>query len=107
MSMTWYERVIAAHTAVTSAVSHGQRLKSSRYLVWAEDGSNDRTAEGQHKMRAMSGHTDLFTKQEFDGWVDELGESFSDYCIAWELSYADFEEDTGFWHYRWDWEAPN
>ena len=106
MSMTWYERVIAAHTAVTSAVSHGQRLKSSRYLVWAEDGSNDRTANNRHAQRSMTGHTDLFTKQEFDPWAEELGERFSDYCITWELISADFEEDTGFWHYSFDWEAP-
>lgn len=57
-------------------------------------------------MRAMSGHTDLFTRTEFDEWAEELGEAFSDYNIAWVLSYADFEEDTGLWHYRWDWEAP-
>lgn len=104
--MTWCERVIAAHTAVTDSVSHGQRLKSSRYFVWTEDGSNDRTAEGQHKMPVVTGHTDLFTKTEFDSWADALGESLSGYNIAWTLSYTDFEEDTGFWHYRWDWEAP-
>ena len=32
--MAWYETIIAAHTAVTTAVSHGKRLKSSRYFVW-------------------------------------------------------------------------
>lgn len=106
MPMTWYERVIAAHTSVTSAASHGQRLKSSRYFVWAEDGANDRAANGRHAMRSMSGHTDLFTKKEFDPWVDKLGEAFSDFDIAWELISADYEEETGFWHYSWDWEAP-
>ena len=38
---TWYERVIAAHRAVTDAVSHAVRLKSDRYFVWQEDGSHD------------------------------------------------------------------
>ena len=43
--MAWYETIIAAHTAVTQAVSHGQRLKSSRYFVWQEDGANDLEAD--------------------------------------------------------------
>ena len=31
--MSWQETIIAAHTAVTDAVSHGQRLQSDRYFV--------------------------------------------------------------------------
>lgn len=105
--MSWNERVIAAHLAVTDAVSHAQRIKSSRYFVWREDGANDLSAEGRHAERVMTGITDFFTKREFDPWADALGESFSAHHIAWELTYVDFEEDTGFWHYHWDWEAPN
>ena len=51
--MTWYETIIAAHTAVTNAVSHGQRMKSDRYFVWQEDGANDLEANGAHGERAM------------------------------------------------------
>ena len=29
----WYDTVIAAHTAVTDAVSHFERLDSDRYFV--------------------------------------------------------------------------
>lgn len=64
--MTWYETIIAAHTAVTQAVSHGQRLKSSRYFVWQEDGSNDLEASDGHAEGAVQGTTDLFTKQLSD-----------------------------------------
>lgn len=103
--MTWYERVIAAHTAVTDNVSHGQRLKSDRYFVWTEDGANDLSANGCHAERVMTGRSDLYTKTELDAWADELGESFSGYGIAWSLVSVDFEEDTGFWHWSWDWEA--
>ena len=31
--MTWQERIVKAHTAVTDAVSHRQRLQSDRYFV--------------------------------------------------------------------------
>ncbi len=68
----WAQRIIAAHLAVTDAVSHGGRLQSDRYLVWQEDGANDFEADGIHAEKAVKGSTDLFTKQEFDPWRDEL-----------------------------------
>ena len=58
--MSWQETIIAAHTAVTGAVSHAQRLQSDRYFVWQEDGSNDLEAGNGHGERAMTGVTDLY-----------------------------------------------
>ena len=103
--MMWYDTIIAAHLAVTDAVSHGQRLKSDRYFVWQEDGANDLAADGRHTERAVQGTTDLFTKLEFDPWAAELGKSLSDYGIAWYLNSVQFEEDTRFWHHEWVWEV--
>lgn len=103
--MAWYDTIIAAHVDVTDAVSHGKRLKSHRYFVWQEDGGNDLHADGQHAERAVQGTTDLFTKQEFDPWVEELGTSLSSHGIAWYLNSIQYEEDTGFWHYEWVWEV--
>lgn len=103
--MSWQERIIAAHLAVTDQVSHGQRMKSSRYFVWQEDGSNDLAAGNSHAERVVTGTTDLFTKREFDPWADALGKSLSGYGIAWYLSSVQFEEDTGFWHTEWVWEV--
>lgn len=104
--MTWQERIIAAHTAVTPAVSHAERLKSDRYFVWMEDGSNDLMGDGRHAERAVTGVTDLYSKMEFDPWADALGESLSDYGISWSLQSVDYEEETGFFHWSWDWEVP-
>lgn len=103
--MKWYERIVAAHIAVTTDVSHSERIQSDRYFVWQEDGSNDLEAGGGHAERAITGRTDLFTKVEFDPWADELGESFSSHGIAWSLVSIDYEEETGFTHYSWDWEV--
>lgn len=102
--MKWYETIIAAHTAVTDQVSHGGRLKSDRYFVWQEDGSNDLETDGAHSERAVTGSTDLFTKMEFDPWAAEF-EAAMDACdrISWELNGVQFEEETGFWHYEWIW----
>lgn len=104
--MTWYERIIAAHTAVTDSVSHSARLASDRYFVWQEDGSNDLTGDNGHGETAVTGTTDLYTKQEFDPWADALGESLSSYGISWRLDNVQYEEDTGFYHYEWLWEVP-
>lgn len=103
--MSWQERIIAAHLAVTDTVSHGSRMKAERYFVWQEDGSNDLEANDGHAERVVTGTTDLFTRQEFDPWADELGESLSSHGIAWTLSSIQYEEDTGFWHYEWIWEV--
>lgn len=103
--MTWYERVISAHTAVTDVVSHAQRMKSSRYFVWQEDGANDLEAGNIHIEKAVTGTTDLFTKQEFDPWKDAFEQSLDRSGLAWYLNSIQYEEDTGFWHYEWVWEV--
>lgn len=103
--MTWYERIIAAHRAVTDAVSHAARVKSERYFAWQEDGSNDLAGDNGHGERAVTGTTDLYTKQELDPWADALGESFDAHGIAWALNSVQYEADTGFYHYEWVWEA--
>lgn len=103
--MAWSDTIVAAHTAVTDAVSHGQRLKSDRYFVWQEDGANNLEADNAHAERAATGTTDLFSKRELDPWADALGDSLSEHGIAWYLNSVQFEEDTGFWHWEWVWEV--
>lgn len=103
--MRWFEKIIAAHTAITDQVSHFERMQSDRYFVWQEDGNNDLSADGLHAEKAVTGFTDLFTTVEFDPWVDALGENLSSYSISWSLRDVMFEEETGITHYTWDWEA--
>ena len=86
-------------------MSHAARVKSERYFVWQEDGSNDLAGDNGHGERAMTGTTDLYTKQELDPWADALGESFDAHGIAWALNSVQYEADTGFYHYEWVWEA--
>lgn len=105
--MKWYERIIAAHTAVTDAVSHCERLKSDRYFVWQEDSRNDLVLGDRHAEKAVEGTTDLYTKQEFDPWADEFEAALdADGCIAWRLNSYQYEEETGFHHYEWVWQVP-
>lgn len=103
--MRWYERIKAAHLAVTDAVSHYARLKSDRYFVWQEDGDNQLRAENVVVERAITGTTDLYTKTEFDPWADALGKAFDAHGISWVLNSVQYEEDTGFVHQEWVWEV--
>ena len=101
--MTWYEKIIAAHKAVTDKISHSGRLKSDRYFVWQEDGNNDFIADGKHVEKAVTGTSDLFTKNEFDPWKEKFESALDDANIPWALNSVDYEEDTGFYHYEWTW----
>lgn len=102
----WAQRIIATHLSVTDAVSHGGRLQSDRYFVWQEDGANDFEAGGVHVEKAVTGSTDLFTKQELDPWRVAMEAAFdASGLIVWRLSSVQYEEDTGFWHYEWSWEV--
>ena len=103
--MRWYERIIAAHRAVTDQVSHFERMQSKRYFVWQEDGDNDLSADGVHAEKAVTRFTDLFTTVEFDPWAEALGDSFDQYGIFWTLRDVQYEEETGITHYTWDWEV--
>lgn len=99
----WYDTVIAAHTAVTDAVSHFERLDSDRYFVWQEDGADGVVSDNRHTEGAVTGATDLFTKREFDPWKEEFEESMDSIGMAWYLNSVQYEEDTGFIHYEWVW----
>lgn len=103
--MTWYDKIIAAHVAVTDAVSHSARMKSDRYFVWQEDGAVGLLAEGRHAERVITGTTDLFTKREFDPWAATFEKSLDERRIAWRLNMVQYEENTGFYHYEWAWEV--
>lgn len=103
--MTWYEKIIDAHLAVTTAVSHYERLTSERYFVWQEDGANDLVADNRHVEGAMTGTTDLFTKEEFDPWAKTFQNAMNDRGISWTLTSVQHEEDTGFTHFEWSWEV--
>lgn len=106
--MTWYEKIIAVHLAVTDEVSHAEHMQSDRYFVWQEDGQNAFYAGCKRAEQAVTGTTDLYTKMEFDPWKAQFEAALNgDPEIAWGLNSVQYEEDTGFYHYEWVWEVPD
>ncbi len=105
--MTWQEKIIAAHTAVTDSVSHYYKLKSERYFVWQEEAGADLVAEGVHAERAVRGTTDLYTKTEDDPWRAAFEAALDAAGIAWYWNSTSYEEATGYIHTEWVWEVVN
>lgn len=103
--MNWYETIINVHLAVTNQVSHAEHMKSDRYFVWQQDGENALFADGAHAERAITGTSDLFTKQEFDPWVDEFEQALTNAGLPWRYNSFQYEEETGFFHHEWRWEV--
>ena len=104
----WAETVIEMHTAVTNSVSHAARIKSDRYFCWMEDDVGDLVVGNKHLERYHYGITDLFTKKEFDPWVDDFEEELNSIDgVVWSFEGTDYEEDTGFFHHQWRWGVPN
>lgn len=102
--MRWFEKIISCHTAVTDQVRHGSRLDGDRYFVWQEDGADDFDADGIHAEKAVTGTTDLFTKREFDPWREEFEAALDENPdISWSLNSVQYEEETEYWHYEWEW----
>lgn len=101
----WVETIVAAHTSVAgSHVSHYARLiHDSRYFCWTDDDREDLNSDNGHNDRAVTGFTDLFTKQEFDPWAEQLEAAFDAAGILWEKTGVSFEPDTGYIHHTWDW----
>ena len=103
--MHWYEKLIGAHLSVTDKVSHSGRLKSNRYFVWDEDGLNRLKGDMKTAESAVTGRTDLYTKTELDPWGPQLEAALDEAGIFWSRESVTYEEETGFWHWSWDWEV--
>lgn len=105
MSKTWHETIIDVHLAVTDQVSHAEHMKSDRYFIWQEDGENVLLAGNFRAERAVTGSTDLYTKNEFDPWKEEFEAALDAAGLPWSYNSFQYEEDTGFYHHEWYWEV--
>ena len=103
--MSWQETIINVHLAVTDEVSHAEHMKSDRYSVWQEDGENNLLAGNIRAERAVTGSTDLYTKNEFDPWKEEFEAALDAAGLPWKYNSFQYEEDTGFYHHEWYWEV--
>lgn len=92
---------------ITPNVYHYTAQKTTgNYIVWAEDGQGNAShAENIMTTQTIQGTIDYFTKTEFDPVFDQIQEALNILDIAWSLNSIQFEEETGYIHYEWLFEA--
>lgn len=80
--------------------------QTSNYIVWQEDGADSiQSADDKVILRAITGSVDYFTKTEYDPIVKQLEQAMNESDMSWYLESIQYEEDTGYIHYEWNWEV--
>lgn len=99
------ERIRDLLIPVTDFVFHYVSAPNSvpPYIVWAEDGDNDLTADDHHSEKALTGTIDLYTKQENDPVKDGIEQALESGGVAWYFNSSQYENETGLLHFEWVW----
>lgn len=75
---------------------------SDTYCVWAEDMEQSATSADNYKReQAVQGTIDLYTKKEFDPFVDSIQDALNDARISFYLNSVQYEDETELIHYEW------
>lgn len=106
MTESMLETLRAALAALTDRAYHYTAAPNAKppYIVWAEDGDNDLTADNIHAERIYQGTIDLYTKTEDDPLMESVPEALEGIGAAYYLNSVQYEEGTGLIHYEWVWE---
>ena len=92
---------------VSDNVSHYEAMnKTDKYIVWAEDSeSSSLNTDNKKEIQAIQGTIDYFTKKDNDTVVNEIQEALKAEKVSFYLNSVQYEEETGYIHYEWVWEA--
>lgn len=75
------------------------------YGVWAEDGENALFADNKHAERVIEGTIDYYTRNDSGAPMAIIEAALDSVNIAWYLNSIQYEDDTGYIHYEWVWQA--
>lgn len=107
MMASMLEQLQAALAALTERCWHyvAQPNAVPPYLVWAEDGDNDLTADNVHGERCYTGTVDLYSKADPEPLFEAVPAALEGIGASWYLNSVQYEEDTGLTHWEWVWEV--
>ena len=107
MMASMLERLREALAALTERCWHyvAQSNAVPPYLVWAEDGDNDLSADNVHAERCYTGTVDLYSKADPEPLSEAVPAALEGIGAAWYLNSVQYEEDTGLTHWEWVWEV--
>lgn len=75
---------------------------ADRYCVWAEDTESSSVESDNYKTeQAIQGTIDLYTKTEFDPYVDAVQDAMKTARISFYLNSVQYEDETELIHYEW------
>lgn len=80
--------------------------KKNKYIVWKEETeANSHVADNKKDVQVLQGSIDYFTKEDVDENVDKIQASLEIMGISFRLNSVQYEEETGYIHFEWIWEA--
>lgn len=91
--------------SVATAYHYWRTMRRLPYLIWAEDGTEDFSADNRTAEQCFTGTADYFTKTEFDPAIDDIQRVMGDAAIKYTLEAVQYEEETNLIHYTWRWWA--
>nr|DAR62194.1 MAG TPA: Protein of unknown function (DUF806) [Caudoviricetes sp.] len=101
---TFKQRLAAFFTERSIPIFHNFSVKQDgeTYAIWYELGVNRLDADGEKAEQSMRASVQFFTKIEYSELPEELESFFDSLDIAYENeTYADFNQETGRYHYGW------
>lgn len=76
------------------------------YIVWAEESEAKALyADNMKIAQIIVGTLDLFTKKEYDPLIKKIQDTFNEHEITFKLISVQYERDTKYTHYEWEWEV--
>lgn len=72
------------------------------YGTWAEEYGTEFKAGGVVAEQAMNGYVDYFTRDDTGAPKTAIEKAMTDEGIVWHLDTVQYENDTGFIHYTWE-----
>ena len=76
--------------------------RSQDHGVYALDDDVTLHADGEHAERAYTGTVDYFTRDPSGAPQQAVEAALEASAFTWELNLVQFEQDTGFIHYEWE-----
>ena len=104
---TALDTIRRALLTVTKDVYHYETLnKPDQYIVWMEDsGGVNAWADDICTYLTITGTIDYFSRIEDDPNVEQIQHALNNGNIVWRLNSVQYEEDTKYTHYEWEWEV--
>lgn len=72
------------------------------YGTWAEESGEDLLADGIHAERGIVGYINYFTRDDSRSVQDTIENVLNEQGVAWVLNSVQYENDTGYIHYEWE-----